>query len=138
MTTLAEMSFKDLQAGMMFRHQEHGVQIILDLGRNNFGPIIKFHDCEIFSGKLPEIKEDEVDIFETLAKTTYPSGADNWEYQGIVNVEQVSNHGWLWFEVACPHCSAIHRLIASEAPTIQRQCLVCGMVYTRPFLFSST
>jgi len=138
MTNLAEIPFKNLQAGMIFRHREYGEQIILDLGRGNFGPVIKFHNCDIFSGKLPEFAGEEIDIFETLSKITYPSGAEDWEYLGMVTAEQISNHGWQWFEVACPHCNAIHRLIASKPPSNQRQCLACGMVHSRPLESSSS
>jgi hypothetical protein len=138
MTTLAEIPFKELLAGMIFKHPKHGEQIILDLGRNNFGPIIKFHNCEIYSGKLPETTDDEIDIFEILARTTYPSGTEDWEYLRLVPLEQIYEHGWQWFEVACPHCTAVHRLIASTPPYNQTQCLVCGMVHSRPFILSVT
>ncbi len=137
MTNLAEIPFKNLQAGMIFRHLEYGEQIILDLDRSNFGPVIKFNNCDIFSGKLPETGDEEIDIFETLAKTTYPSGAEDWEYLNMVTSGQMSDHGWQWFEVACPHCNAIHRLIASEPTSNQRQCLACGMVHGRPLISSS-
>jgi hypothetical protein len=132
MTKLCEMPFKSLEAGMKFTHPHYGEQIILDLDRNNFGPIIKFHDCTIYSGKLPEITNEEEDIFQILAKITYPSGAEEWDYLGLVTPETVASHGWQWFEVTCPHCGSVHRLLAQTLPFNQRQCLVCGMAHNRP------
>ncbi len=132
MTKLSEMPFKTIQVGMIFYHPNYGEQIILDLDRNNFGPLIKFHACDIYSGKLPEISSEEKDIFQVLAKTTFPSGADQWEYIGFVSQATVASHGWQWFEAACPHCGSAHRVIAPQAAARQRQCLVCGMIHTRP------
>ena len=135
MTKLSEMPFKSIQAGMKFSHPQYGEQIILDLDRNNFGPVIKFHNCDIYSGKLLEITEEE-DIFQFLAKTTFPCGAEEWEYMGMITSETIASHGWHWFEVACPHCGSIHRLIALKPSPGQRQCLVCGMIHSRPLVVS--
>ena len=132
MTKLSEIPFSSLKAGMQFSHPKYGEQVVLDTDRNSFGPLIKFHQCDIYSGKLPEVTDDEEDIFQLLAKSTYPSGADEWEYTGMVTLELMATHAWKWFEVACPHCGTIHRLIASSASTSQRQCLACGMLHTRP------
>ncbi len=132
MTKLSEMPFKSIKAGMQFFHSRYGEQVILDVDRNSFGPLIKFHNCDVFSGKMPEITDEEGDIFHRLAKSTFPSGADEWEYTGMVSPESMASHGWQWFEVACPHCGTTHRLVASSIFSSQRQCLACGMVHSRP------
>jgi hypothetical protein len=131
-TKLSEMPFKSIKAGMKFFHSRYGEQIIFDIDRNNFGPLIKFHNCDVFSGKMPEFNDEEEDIFQLLAKSTFPSGAEQWEYVGMVTPEQMASHDWQWFEVACPHCGCLHHLIASKVFPGQRQCLVCGMVHSRP------
>jgi len=132
MTKLSEMPFRSIKAGMRFTHPQYGEQIILDLDRNNFGPVIKFHNCDLYSGKIPEISDEETDIFQLLAKGTYPCGADEWEYSGVVTAESMAANGWHWFEVICPHCGSPHNIIAPKVLLSQRQCLVCGMVHTRP------
>jgi hypothetical protein len=81
---------------------------------------------------MPETTDEEEDIFQLLAKSTFPCGAEQWEYVGMVTPEQMASHDWQWFEVACPHCGSLHHLIAGKAFYGQRQCLVCGMVYSRP------
>ena len=53
MTNMAEMTFANLQAGMVFRHLKHGEQVILDLGRNKLGPVIEFHNSSVYNGKPP-------------------------------------------------------------------------------------
>lgn len=133
MTTLAEMPFKALRAGMRFRHPEHGEQVILDLGQGTFGPAIWFHDSDMYSGQLPQMDLDEEgDIFQAIAQSTFPYGAEDWEYLGMVNPEQVAEYGWQWFQAACPHCGFAHRLLAKTTPPNQRRCLACGMVFVRP------
>jgi len=136
LTKLSEIPFRSIKAGMQFNHSQYGEQIVLDLDRNNFGPLIKFHNCDVFSGKMPEITDEEEDIFQLLAKSTFPSGADQWEYMGNVTPEQMASHDWQWFEVTCPHCGSLHHLIASKASPRQRQCLVCGMIHSRPLQLS--
>lgn len=131
-TKLSEMPFKSIKAGMRFFHPVHGEQIILDLDRSSFGPVIKFHNCDIYSGKMPETSDEEADIFQLLAKNTFPCGADEWEYLGMVTHEEVTAHGWHWYEVTCPHCGSTQQLIAPRLSANQRQCLVCGMVHSRP------
>ena len=138
MTKLSEMPFKSIRAGMKFRHPDYEEQVILDLDRNSFGPVIKFHNSEIYSGKMPEIGDDELDIFQLLAKNTYPCGAEEWEYLGMITHEDVASRGWQWFEVACPHCGSTHQLIALMPSTRQRQCLVCGMVHSHPMQASAS
>jgi predicted RNA-binding Zn-ribbon protein involved in translation (DUF1610 family) len=131
-TKLSEMPFKSLQAGMKFCHPQYGEQIIMDLDRNSYGPVIKFHGCDVYSGKLPEISDEEEDIFQILAKTTFPCGAEDWEYQAMATPEQITAHGWQWFEIRCPHCGSVHRFLAQKSSSTQRQCLVCGMTHNRP------
>jgi len=138
MTRLSEIPFKSLQVGMIFKHPQHGEQIILDLDRNSFGPVIKFHNSDLYSGKLPVMMEEDSDIFQELAKTIFPCGAEEWEYSGMITPEQLSFLGWLWYEVTCPHCGSIYKLIATEPPSSQRQCLTCGMVHRSPFRVSSS
>ncbi len=130
MTKLSEMPFKSLRAGMKFFHPRYGEQVILDLDRNSFGPVIKFHNCDIFSGKMPEIISEEEDIYQLLAKRTFPCGAEEWEYMGMITSETLPSMGWRWFEVTCPHCGSIHNCISSASKTNPRQCLVCGMVHS--------
>jgi hypothetical protein len=137
-TKLSEMPFKSIQVGMKFYHSSYGEQVVLDLDRNSFGPLIRFHNCDIYSGKLPVISSEDEDIFQLLAKTTFPCGADQWEYVGILSDEAMASNGWRWFEVACPHCGAVHRLLAQQALAGQRQCLVCGMLHARPLQSASS
>jgi hypothetical protein len=132
LTKLSEIPFRSIKVGMQFNHSHHGEQIILDIDRNNYGPVIKFHNCDIYSGRMPEIINEEENIFQLLAKSTYPSGAEQWEYLGMVTPEQMASHDWQWFEVACPHCGSLHHQIASKPLPGHRQCLVCGMVNSRP------
>ncbi len=134
MTTLAEMSFESLQPGMKFRHPEHGEQVVLDLGRGQLGPAIRFHNTEIYNGELPKLGEEEsdIDIFQVIAGKTYPYGAKDWEYLGAASPEEVAARGWQWVQVACPHCGFIHRLLTSAPSSEQRRCRDCGMVFSRP------
>jgi predicted RNA-binding Zn-ribbon protein involved in translation (DUF1610 family) len=140
MTTLADMPFETLQAGMKFKHPEHGEQIILDLGHGPLGPAIRFHNSEMYSGQMPKMivdprqggDEEEGDIFEAMARSTYPYGAENWEYGGSVSPEEIAEHSWQWFQVACPHCGFAHRLLAAQALSGKRRCRACGMVFDRP------
>ncbi len=133
MTTLADMPFEELRAGMKFRHPEHGEQIILDLGRGPLGPEIAFHDSEIYSGRMPRMGEEEgeVDIYQLIARATYPHGAADWEYLGLASPDELAAHGWQWFHVDCPHCGFVHRLLAPAAAARQRRCQACGMVFER-------
>ena len=133
MATLADMSFEALQAGMKFKHPEHGEQIILDLGHGPLGPAIQFHNSQMYSGQMPKMSdEEEGDIFEAMARSTYPYGAEQWEYLGPISLEEIATHGWQWFQVACPHCGFAHRLLAAQALSGQRRCRACGMVFDRP------
>jgi predicted RNA-binding Zn-ribbon protein involved in translation (DUF1610 family) len=140
MTTLADMPFETLQAGMKFKHPERGEQIILDLGHGPLGPAIQFHNSEMYSGQMPKMivdprqggDEEEGDIFEAMARSTYPYGAENWEYGGSVSPEEIAAHGWQWFQVACPHCGFARRLLAAQALSGKRRCRACGMVFDRP------
>ena len=134
MTTLADARFDNLQAGMKFKHPEHGEQIILDLGQGPLGPAIQFHNSEMYSGEMPKMGEEEGEgnIFQAIARRTYPYGAEDWEYLGMVGPEEVVAHGWQWFQVACPHCGFVHRLLASGPSYGQRQCRACGMGFDRP------
>lgn len=134
MTKLSDIPFKSIKAGMQFFHPKHGEQVILDIDRNNFGPVIKFHNCDIYSGKIPELSNEEEDIFQLLAKSTFPCGAEDWQYTGMVSLESMASHGWQWFKVACPHCGTDHHLIAPAAYSSQRVCLACGMVHSRPLI----
>ena len=133
MATLADMPFETLQAGMRFKHPEHGEQIILDLGHGPLGPAIQFHNSDLYSGQMPKMSnEEEGDIFEAMARITYPYGAEQWEYLGVVSAEEIASHGWQWFQVGCPHCGFGHRLLAARAFSGQRRCRACGMVFDRP------
>jgi len=134
MTTLADMPFDDLQAGMKFKHPEHGEQIVLDLGQGPLGPAIRFHDSEVYNGEMPRLGEEEGEetIFEFIARRTYSHGAEDWEYLGMVAPEEVAAHGWQWLQTACPHCGFVHRLLASGSSSGARQCRACGMVFYRP------
>jgi hypothetical protein len=134
MTTLADMQFEDLEPGMKFRHPEHGDQVILDLGRGKLGPAIRFDSCAVYSGEIPQLGEEEgeVSIFQLIAQNTYPHGADQWEYLGKVEPEDVTGCGWHWFEVGCPHCGFVHRWLSSDQPEGARTCRSCGMVFIRP------
>lgn len=134
MSTLVEMSFHSLQAGMKFKHAKHGEQIIMDLGQGLFGPAIHFHNSDMYSGQMPTIGEEEgdVDIFQAIAQSTYPYGAEEWKYIGTASPEEVAAHGWQWWQVACPHCGFVHHILASAPPSEQRRCRDCGMVFNRP------
>ena len=140
MTTLADMPFETLQAGMKFRHPEHGEQIILDLGHGLVGPAIWFHNSEMYSGQMPKLSldpgqegdEEEGDIFQAIARSTYPYGAEQWEYLGQASAQVLAAHGWQWLQVGCPHCGFVHRLLAARALSGQRRCRACGMVFDRP------
>jgi len=133
MATLAEMPLETLQAGMKFRHPQYGEQIILDFGYGLFGPAIFFHNCEVYSGQMPAMaeSEEEGDIFQAAARNTYPYGAADWEYLGTVSLEEITVHGWQWFQVACPHCGFVHRLLAAAPSSAQRRCRACGMIFQR-------
>lgn len=134
MTTLADMPFVDLLPGMRFRHPDHGEQVMLDLGRGQLGPAIRFHNCRIYCGELPDLGEEEheVSVFEVIAQSTFPYGAENWEYLGMIEPAEVTMCGWQWFEVQCPHCGHLHRLLSDAQPSGQRPCRECGMVFSRP------
>jgi len=133
MVTLADMGFDGLQAGMKFRHSVHGEQIVLDLYRNQLGPVVRLHDSHIYGGQLPQMTEQEqgLSMFQLMAKSTFPHGAQDWEYLGTVGQEEIAAHGWHWFEVTCPQCGFAHRLLAVEAPSEQRRCRACGMKFDR-------
>lgn len=134
MTTLEEMQFEGLKAGMKFRHPEHGEQVILDLGRGQLGPIIRFHNCTMYDGQMPQLGEEEgeISVFQLIAQNTYPHGADQWEYEGEASPEKVAACGWRWFEVGCPHCGFCHQSLAPEPAAEPRQCRACGMVFSSP------
>ena len=139
MTTLADMPFEILQPGMKFRHPEHGEQIILDFGHGLVGPAIWFHNSEIYNGQMPKMSldpgqegEEEGDIFQAIARSTYPHGAEQWEFLGQANSQELAAHGWQWLQVSCPHCGFVHRLLAAKITSGQRRCRACGMVFDRP------
>ena len=133
MTTLADMPFEALHAGIKFKHPEHGEQIIVDLGHGPVGPAIRFHNSDIYSGQMPKMSDDEEgDIFQAMARNTFPYGAEQWEYMGPVSQEEIAAHSWQWFQVLCPHCGFAHRLLAPTIPSGQRRCRACGMVFDRP------
>jgi len=132
-TTLADMPYETLQAGIKFKHPEHGEQIILDLRHGPVGPAIRFHNSDIYSGQMPKMSDDEEgDIFQVMARNTWPYGAEQWEYIGPVSQDEIAAHGWQWFQVLCPHCGFAHRLLAPTDPSGQRPCRACGMVFDRP------
>ena len=134
MITLADMQFEELRPGMKFQHPDHGEQIVLDLGWGQLGRTIKFHNCHMYSGEIPQLEEDadEVSIFEVIAQNTFPYGAENWEYLGMATREEIVACGLEWFQVECPHCGYQHRLLCKDQPSGQRQCRQCGMVFSRP------
>jgi hypothetical protein len=144
MTTLSDIGFEHLQAGIKFRHAVHGEQIVLDLSRGLLGPAIRFHNCTVYDGEMPRPdelgdsgargreSEDGGSIFEAIAAKTYPSGAEQWEYLGTLSADDVAAHGWFWFHVDCPHCGLVHRLLAVTSSTEPRRCRACGMAFTRP------
>jgi hypothetical protein len=133
MTTLAEMQFEELRAGMKFRHPQHGEQVILDLGRGQLGPIIRFHDCSMYNGQMPTLEDEgEISVFQLLAENTFPHGAEKWELLSEIEPEEVAACGWSWFGVRCPHCGFDHRFLAPEPIIEPRQCRSCGMVFTNP------
>jgi len=133
MVNLAEMEFESLQSGMKFTHPDYGVQIVMDLSTGQFGPVIRFHNCNVYSGELPAFGEEEgeVDIFQVLASRIYPAGADQWEYLGTATPEELERHGWRWWQVACPHCGFMHRQLSAEALDGARNCRACGMNFSR-------
>ena len=61
-----------------------GTRVILDLSRGQLGPIIRFHNCSIYDGQIPQIDEadQELSVFQLIAQNTFPHGAEQWEYQG--------------------------------------------------------
>jgi hypothetical protein len=127
MTTLADMPFTELKAGMKFRHPEHGEQIILDLGRNRLGPVIRFHDSRVYNGEMPQLAEgDDANIFQYMAANTYPRGAGDWEYLGEVGAGEVTERGWRWVVSACPHCGHVHTKLVSEDTEEHLRCRGCG------------
>ena len=127
--TLAEIDFNDLNAGMKFLHPQYGMQVILDLGRGQFGPIIKFHNCPVFNGEIPQfdMEDEEVNLFTLISQITYPSGSENWEYLGLASPSELTEQGWFSFQVACPHCGYEDRFLAFAATTETRNCRKCGM-----------
>lgn len=134
MSTLADMQFEELQAGMKFHHPEYGEQVILDLDRGQLGPTIQFHNCSMYDGQTPQLGEEEgeTSIFQLIAQNTFPHEAEKWKYVGAVGPEEVATCGWRWWDVTCPHCGFSHRFLASEPPATPRTCRACGMVYNRP------
>jgi hypothetical protein len=133
MVFLADFKDESLQAGMKFKHPDYGEQIILDLTRGQFGLVIQFHNCKIYSGELPKFGEEEgeLDIFQALASQIYPYGADQWEYLGMASQNEIEKHGWRWWQVTCPHCGFVYRLLSSEAKYNLRNCQACGMTFSR-------
>lgn len=133
MIYLADMEHKSLQVGMKFRHPAHGEQIIIDLSIGQFGPIIRFHNCKIYSGELPNFGEEEgeLDIFQIIASQIYPFGADEWEYLGIASKNEIEGHDWGWWQVVCPHCGFVHYLLSSAPNQSLRNCRECGMTFNR-------
>jgi hypothetical protein len=132
--TLAKMNFEDLEPGMMFRHPEHGLQIILDLSRGQFGPIIQFHASDIYSGHMPDFNEggeEEDSVFETIARNIYPFRAEQWTYVGKLNEEEQAKYGLHWSRIICPHCGYSHRLLSSQLSSQSRSCRKCGMFFSR-------
>jgi hypothetical protein len=136
MTTLADMQFAELQPGMKFEHPEHGEQVVLDISRGQLGPVIRFHDSRVYDGEMPQMREEqeeeEISIFQKIAHNTYPHSAEQWQYLGTVDQEEIAAHGWQWFQLDCPHCGLAHRLLAADPPAGARQCRVCGMSFSRP------
>jgi len=133
MVTLADTPFEELRAGMTFEHAHYGEQIILRLGRGQLGPAIHFHNTDWYSGAMPQLGEQEGEgpIFERIASRTYPRGAEEWEYLGMVSAEEVKAYGWQWFRVACPHCGSVIYTLASSTPSGGQHCRGCGMVVQR-------
>lgn len=134
MTTLAQIRFEDLRAGMVFHHAVHGEQIILDLSRSVLGPAIHFHNSSMYDGEMPGPDEADGDasIFEAIANKTYPHGAEQWKTLGALTAQEVAAHGWRWFHVDCPHCGFVHRLLAVTPLGTSRRCSACGMAFMRP------
>jgi hypothetical protein len=132
MTTLGEIPFDQLKPGMKFRHPEHDVQIILDLGLNKMGRMIWFHNCEIYNGQLPKLStEDEGDIYEAIAHKTYPFGAEEWVFIGTIGEDELRDHQWRRLRVKCPHCSHMHEFIAKAPSYDRRRCIACGLEFDR-------
>jgi len=132
--TLAKIDFNDLNAGMKFLHPQLGMQVILDLGRGQFGPTIKFHNCQVFNGEIPQfdLGDEENNLFTLISQSTYPSGSENWEYLGLASQSDLDEHGWFYFQVNCPHCGYEHRFLAFAPMTEIRNCRKCGMVFCSP------
>jgi len=126
--TLADMTFEDLQAGMMFSHRKHGEQVILDLGRNKLGPVIEFHNCSIYNGKPPLLDEEdeEQNIFQAIAQNTFPYGAEGWEFLGLIEDDDVAVREWRWLDEPCPHCGYVHRLLIPDTRPEHKRCRKCG------------
>lgn len=133
MTTLADLQFKDLMVGMKFKHSKHGEQIVLDLDRGLLGPTIRFHNCSIYSGEMPRLREEggDVSVFQLVIETTYPYGAEEWLYQGMAGDDEIAAWGLRRFELRCPHCGFAHLLLTLQVPAVSRQCRECGMAFTR-------
>jgi hypothetical protein len=134
MVLLSDIDFGKLQVGMKFHHIDEGEQIIIDLDRGQFGPIIRFHNSNTYSGEMPKFGEEEgeIDIFQALACRIFPYGAEHWEYLGMASEDEIEKHGWLWWQVPCPHCGFIHRLLLSEPKQSIRICRQCGMTFDHP------
>jgi hypothetical protein len=134
MTTLADMQFEKLQPGMKFIHPEHGEQVVVDISRGQLGPVIRFHNCQVYNGEIPQLGEgeEETSIFQKIAHNTYPHAAEQWKYLGTVDQEEIAGHGWQWFQLDCPHCGLAHRVLAADPPAGARQCRACGMPFSRP------
>ena len=133
MMHLSDIKFEDLDVGMKFKHPEYGEQTILDLSIGQFGSIILFNNCKIYSGDLPifEEEEGEIDIFQAIASQIYPYGADQWEYLGMSGREEIEKNGWEWWQVVCPHCGFTHRLLWQAVKESMRNCRGCGMSFSR-------
>jgi hypothetical protein len=123
---------------MKFRHPEHGEQIILDLAHGLVGPAIG-SNSEMYSDQMPKMtrtfargRRRRRRHLSSDARSTYPYGAEQWEYLGLASAQELAAHGWQWFQVGCPHCGFVHRMLAAQAPSGQRRCRACGMVFDRP------
>jgi len=122
------MTFESLQAGMVFKHLEHGEQVILDLGRNKLGPVIEFHNSSVYNGKPPQLEADDGDlnIFQAIAQNTFPYGTEGWEYRGMIDDDVVAERCWQWHEEPCPHCGYVHRLLIPDKRPEHKRCRKCG------------
>jgi hypothetical protein len=132
--TLADLDYYDLRAGMKFKHPHYGEQVILSLGRGELGRAVHFHNTDCYNGAMPQLGEIEGEetVFERIASKTYPNGAVDWEYLGMITPAEIESRGWQWFRVECPHCASTQYLLASSIPSGGQYCRGCGMVVQRP------